>query len=307
MGINSTEIKIDTSQKPCIELYSNGLKKLETFFKLAATKEETAFMEINPEDNVIKLNCIDPAHITNTIIILDNNEDEDFLITKLDKVLQFNVNSKDFNKLISLNADKSFKIYPDIDEKNNFDMIKINISENNVSLRDVYLPIYDVTNTELIDGTIDLVNNLLTKNNTIIINMNLQFLNDILKESEIFMNERLRWNVSIKDKGVQSLSIETFDSDTDKTRRIKNNLFEGLHFTTIKINIDNHKFNILVSFSDLKRILTTSNIYNDVKIFLAEQSPICIMYAVSNNSSTVENTLTSLLAPIIMPEESEQS
>ncbi len=298
----------ETTMKPCIELYKNGINKLETFFKIAATKDETAFMEIDPQEDVIRLNCMDPAHITQTIDII-SNEDADFTITGLDKILQFNVNVKDFNKLLTLNADKDIRIYPDLDENNNFDMLRIHILENNVNLKQIFLPIHDATNSSMFDATIGLVNELQNGNNSITINMDLEFLNEILKDSEIFMNERLRWNVTIANKKIESLSIETFDSVTDKTRRIKTNLFQGLHFNTKKVNMSHnqtYKFDVLVSFQDLKKLLVSSKYYPNVSIVLTDRNPIVIMYNDSPGHFTVNDTLTALLAPIVRDEEPEQ-
>jgi hypothetical protein len=295
----------ETTLKPCIELYKNGINKLETFFKIAATKDETAFMEINPQEDIIRLNCMDPAHVTQTIAII-SNEDADFTITGLDKILQFNVNVRDFNKLLTLNEDKHIKIYPDLDENNNFDMLRIHISENNVNLKQIFLPIHDATNSNLFDGTIDLVNKLQHKDYSVTINMNLEFLNSILKDSEIFMNERLRWNVTIIDKKIENLSIETFDSDTDKTRRIKTNLFQGLHFNTKFVSIHNnetHKYDVLFSFSDLKKLLVSSKHYENVLISMSNKNPLVIMYNDENGTFAADNTLTCLLAPIVRDEE----
>src|SRR5688500_15238734 len=143
----------ETTLKPYIELHTDGIQKLETFFKIASTKDETAFMEIDPQEDVIRLNCMDPAHVTQTVHVINNEEDKDFSIQGLDRILQFNVNVRDFNKLLSLNADKQIKIYPDIDEQNRFDMIRIHILENNVNLKQIFLPIHDVTHADIFEPT----------------------------------------------------------------------------------------------------------------------------------------------------------
>lgn len=297
----------ETTLKPCIELFPNGIKKLETFFKIASTKDDTAFIEINPQDNVIKLNCMDPAHVTQTIHIIDSEENGDFLISGLDKILQFNINVRDFNKILTLNADKDLKIYPNLDENNNFDMIRIHVIENKVHLKEIFIPIHEATHSDLFQLTIDLVNRVLNGNDVISINMDLTFLNEILKDSEIFMNDRLRFNVSLKDKTISSLSIETFDDDTDKTRRIKTNLFAGLHFNISNVNISDsglHNYSVLVSFPELKKILVTSKIFTDVKILISNKNPICIMYEIGSYS-TVDTTLTTLLAPMVINQEEQ--
>lgn len=292
----------ETTLKPCIEIFKNGIKKLETFFKIATIGEETVFMEIDPQEETIRLNCMDPAHVTRTLHII-TNETGDFAITGLDKILQFNVNVRDFNKMLTLNADKDIKIYPDIDEKNNFDMLRIHISENNVNLKQIFLPIYTATNIDLFEGTMKLVSNLPKTPNSITIIMELDFLSEILKDSEIFQNQRLRWNVTIIDKKVEQLSIETFDDDTDKTRRIKTNLFQGLHYESKKANVQSNattKYEVLFSFDDLKKILVSSKIYTSVQLIIAERNPLVIIYDTdSNGHALVENTLTTLLAPIV--------
>lgn len=299
----------ETTLKPHIELFKNGIQKLETFFKIAATKDETAFMEIDPSEDVIRLNCMDPAHVTQTIHIIDNEESGDFSINGLDKILQFNVNVRDFNKMLSLNEDKDIRIYPDIDEKNNFDMLRIHIIENNVNLKQIFLPIHDATNADLFDGTINLVNKLITSTESVTINMEINFINEILKDSEIFQNERLRWNVTVIDKKIESLSLETFDSDTDKTRRIKTNLFQGLHFNTKKVSVgDNskHKYSSLYSFTDLKKLLVPSKIFTNVQIVIPNKNPLVMLYDTEPGAlSTVDTTLTTLLAPIVKDEEEE--
>lgn len=296
--------------KPCIELFSNGIKKLETFFKIASTKEETAFMEIDPQEETIRLNCLDPAHITRTIHTI-TNEDGDFVMTGLDKILQFNVNVRDFNKMLTVAEGKELRIFPDIDNQNNFDMLRIQISENNVTLKDIFLPIHGATNGDLFETTEKFVTNLITQtHNVVIIVIEIEFLNEILKESEIFMNERLRFNISINNKTLDSLSIETFDTDTDKTRRMKTNLFQGLHFQVKKINVpdnDKHQYNVMVSFPDLKKQIVTSKIYSHIQLLIAERNPITAIYDTEPGAnSTVENTLTALLAPIVLSEEDIQ-
>lgn len=288
-----------------IDLLKNGIKKLETFFKIAVTKEETCFIEINPEQNNLKLNSIDPSHITNTITTINNDNGNDFETIGLDKILQFNITPRDVLKTITLNPDCDIKIIPVIDEQSNFDSVKIMLLENNIILKEIFLPIFETTNTDLYKGTVDLINNFLTQDETIIINIELQFLIDVLKESEIFNNERIRFNVSVKDNTIERLSIETFDNQTDKTRRIKTNLFQGLHFNTIKIinsSKKDLKFSIMVSFPDLKKILVTSNIYKQIKLILAEKTPVCLIYDIeetSIESQDVTKTLITLLAPII--------
>jgi len=299
----------ETTLKPCIEISKTGIQKLETFFKIAATKVETAFMEIDPQEETIRLNCMDPAHITQTIHVINAKEDGDFIITGLDKILQFNVNVRDFNKILTLNENKDIRIYPDIDENNNFDMLRIHISENNVNLKQIFVPIHDVTNPDMFPKTMKLVTSLINSNNSVTINMELDFLGEILKDSEIFQNERLQWSVIINNKTIENLSIETFDTDTDKTRRIKTNLFQGLHFNTKKVSISNDrlkKYNVLFNFSDLKNILVNSKIYTTVQIIIADKNPLGILYDTdSNGFATVGNTLTTLLAPIVTPEDDE--
>ena len=295
--------------KPCIELFSNGIKKLETFFKVASTKEETAFIEIDPSEDVIKLNCLDPAHITRTIHII-TDEDGDFNIIGLDKILQFNVNVKDFNKMLTVAEGKELKIFPDIDNNNKFDALRIQISENNVTLKDIFLPIHGATNSDLFDGTIQFVDDMIhKKHNVIKIGMDLEFMNEILKESEIFQNERLMFNVTIQNKSLSSLSVETFDSDTDKTRRIRTNLFEGLHFQVQKINVpdsEKHQYNVLVSFPDLKKLIVTSKIFSNLQILIGDKNPIVILYDMAQSNSSVVNTLVSMLAPITREEDLPQ-
>jgi hypothetical protein len=299
----------ETTLKPFIQLHKNGIQKLETFFKIATIGEDTVFMELDPQQDTIKLNCIDPAHITQTIHVINNEDNEDFNIEGLDKVLQFNVNVRDFNKLLSLNEDKEIKIYPDIDEQNNFDMLRIHILENNVNLKQIFLPIHDVTHADIFEKTYELVNNLqYSTPNAITISMDLSFVSEILKDSEIFQNDRIRWNVTIVDKKIEQLSVETFDVETDKTRRIKTNLFQGLHFNLKRLNSsDNatHKFSTLFSFADLKKILVPSKIFETVQITIGEKRPLAIMYDFDSYVSTVESTLTTLLAPIVIPEEEE--
>jgi hypothetical protein len=293
---------LDNELKYSILLKENGFKKLETFLKIAVTRAEEIFMEINPEEDSIKVNCIDPSHITNVVGILNNKEDDDFQINNLNAVLQFNVRSSDLYKILTLNADSDIMIVPDIDKKNNFDALKFVVSQNNVITKEIFVPILEATNIDLYNGTIKLITELLKSENILVIRLDVNFFIEILKESEVFNNERLRFNIQGIGKTIEKLNIETFDNETDKTRRIKTNLFEGLHFGRMKSTNENdtseYKFQVLVSYSDLKKLVVSSKIYNSVNVILAEKSPICLLYHTEEQTNVI-NTLIGLLAPII--------
>ena len=288
-------------EKYNILLRERGFQKLETFLKIAIGRAEEFFIEINPEDDYIKFNCIDPSHISNVTLKLDNDDDNDFEINDLNSILQFNLKSQDLFKILTLNADSEIRIVPAIDEKNNFDMLKFIISQNNVITKEIFVPIMEATNEDLDQGVTTLLNSLFSGKRTLVIKIDLNYFIEILKESEIFNNERLRFNVSIRGKTIQKISIETFDNITDKTRRLKNNLFEGLHFGRVQLNNDDDNdldFNILVSYTDLKKLAVTSKIYTDVNLILADKNPICVLYHAQDTTNN-DSTLKTLLAPII--------
>lgn len=298
-----------TTLKPCLRLNKNGIQKLETFFKIAATKEETCFMELDPEQNIIRLNCVDSAHTTNTTHVI-TNESEDFEFSDLDKILQFNVNVRDFNKMLSLNGDKDISIYPDLDEKNNFDMLQIHIIENNVHLKEILLPISEITHMDSFTTSENVYKNM-KESEHIGISIDLDFLLELIKDAEVFQNETIAFNISIKNKEINSLSFETFDIDTDKTRRVKINLFQGLQYqkkTVIPLSAEgSFSFSMRFSLSDLKSILVSSKIYTSAYLYIGNKMPLVIMYNDNDSiSPSLEGTLTTMIAPRIYKEEDEE-
>ena len=298
------QVQSTNDNKYNILLSEIGFSKLETFLKIATQRSDEFFIEINPEENYIKLSFIDPSHVSNVTAILT---EEDITIENLDNILQFNLKSADIYKILTLHADTQIRIVPALDRDNNFDLLKFVISQSNVVIKEIFVPILEATHETLFKSAKDKIYELVNKNEALIIKMELSYFMEILKESEIFNNERIRFNVVINESSIERISIDTFDDVSDRTRKIKNNLFEGLHFGRVKLNNkDNqqYSFNVLVSYVDLKKLLVSSKIYTDVSIILSKMSPIGITYHEPNE--TIENnkdTVIALLAPIIDKDE----
>jgi hypothetical protein len=295
---------VSTENKYNILLSEIGFSKLETFLKIATQRADEFFIEINPEQNCIKMSFIDPSHISNVTGILT---EEDITIENLDHILQFNLKSNDIYKILTLHADSEIRIVPALDKDNNFDLLKFIISQSNVVIKEVYVPILETANEDLFDQTKNVIQSLLDKDEAVIIKMELAYFIEMLKESEIFNNERIRFNVVINGSSISKISVDTFDDVTDKTRRIKNNLFEGLHFGRVKLNNKSdhqYSFNVLASYIDLKKLVVASKIYTDVSIILSKMNPLAISY--NEPDETIEqnkDTVIALLAPIINRDE----